>query len=612
MPAKVDKFNTRPPAIALSRPRGSNGQFVKKAQLPTPTPTTTSTTTSESPEALLVPEPVPEPLLEPAAIPAPETPAAPLLETERPLSPIVPAYSPVPELPTPSTPSATIPNLVDTLDSLYLTMAYTTQNWIRDAALVKVLYDEAEEGGLIRGLFLESDPATCAAVLRIAEPLQRQEFQAKALLSSREVTSPANSAEAFTNFMARFRKGPTVWTTLEREEGRRSMSPHETQHHSSARVRAKDLEYDGISPVTSYINRIQYMATTYDDSAVLSQLPMAMIGDARVWFDSLSLATKDRMNQSLVEWIDHLRLRFKADSSAAIRKADSMRHTFEDESKLDVRRYLTLKQSLYIEAGEENEDLIVRRLHEGLDPTLGMAITLKANRKNTLEHFVNLVYGAETVCRAQYRQNAEQIRVATASTAKREQRYDNQRYDNQREQREPRYIPKPAARALGQGYNRYQSYSGPAPASYMGTQQGQPQQRRLENPGTADSPNPSATAVVPSRPMLPPPPRQRYPCTLCASTLHIDPQCPLHPRNSNKRQPAQVPVYLAEAASSESFVEVDEDTYQAWVTAYHTTADYMEVDQGYVPHRPQSLISFESDSTTSGNESSGSLGAVDR
>ena len=47
-----------------------------------------------------------------------------------------------------------------------------------------------------------------------------------------------------------------------------------------------------------------------------------------------------------------------------------MKHSFDKESELTVREYLRTKQALYIKSREVNKDLIIRRLYEGLDPTL--------------------------------------------------------------------------------------------------------------------------------------------------------------------------------------------------------------------------------------------------
>src|ERR1700693_2000638 len=81
-------------------------------------------------------------------------------------------------------------------------------------------------------------------------------------------------------------------------------------------------------------------------------LPLALKGDARSWFDSLFPEVKLRMNESLEEWFRHLRSRFQKDASAALQEGDNLRHSFDNESTVTVRQYMTQKQSLYLEAGE--------------------------------------------------------------------------------------------------------------------------------------------------------------------------------------------------------------------------------------------------------------------
>ena len=117
------------------------------------------------------------------------------------------------------------------------------------------------------------------------------------------------------------------------------------------------------------------------------------------------------MNGSIDKWTEQLRSRFKANASSALKQADRMEHRFADESILDVRQYITKKAQLYNEAGEENEDLIVRRLHDGLDPTLAAAVPLRSNN-NTFFSFARKVYSAESAARAQFLQY-EQMTKAT-------------------------------------------------------------------------------------------------------------------------------------------------------------------------------------------------------
>jgi hypothetical protein len=67
-----------------------------------------------------------------------------------------------------------------------------------------------------------------------------------------------------------------------------------------------------------------------------------------------------------------------------------MKHSFDKESELMVRDYLRTKQALYIKAREVNEDLIIRCLYKGLDPTLRLVVRLDST--NTIERFIASVF----------------------------------------------------------------------------------------------------------------------------------------------------------------------------------------------------------------------------
>ena len=91
-----------------------------------------------------------------------------------------------------------------------------------------------------------------------------------------------------------------------------------------------------------------------------------------------------------------------------------MRYTFKDESTLDVCKYLLKKQSLYCEASEEVEDLIVRRLHNGLNLTLAAIVSLRPYR-NRIDDFQKKVYNAEPAARAQWKQTQDTIKTLVAA-----------------------------------------------------------------------------------------------------------------------------------------------------------------------------------------------------
>lgn len=132
------------------------------------------------------------------------------------------------------------------------------------------------------------------------------------------------------------------------------------------------------------------MARCYSEKAVLTNLPLAMEGDAGEWMDGLPESLLEDMDDSLDMWIDQLRLRFSSNISEVLAKADALRHSFAKEDTLSVRQFLSQKVQLYREAGETSEDTMVRRMHRDLDPELARDVRLYA-AGNTLADFQSQV-----------------------------------------------------------------------------------------------------------------------------------------------------------------------------------------------------------------------------
>jgi hypothetical protein len=368
------------------------------------------------------------------------------------------------------------------------------------------------------------------------------------------------------------------------------------------RLRPEEVKYTGLTPVTSYINRIKYLTRTYGETVLLASLPMGMMEAAGDWFDSLSDATRDRMNTSLDEWIHQLLSRFKLNSARALATADRMRHTFADESQLDVRDYLTKKTQLYREAGEEQEDLIVKRLHEGLDPFLAAAAPLRPY-DNTIADFTARIYLAEHIARAQFnavtnisqpyaRDNGYSSRhdagyEQNGTHNRRMERRDEpgRRNDEQARRRESRpqsndtpfHIPAEAARRIA----GYQQAPVQEPITAAATTAAQAVARG------PTSPIPVRSIAIPAR-------REPYPCTHCGSKDHIDPHCPqrpLRPRTWDKKPaaptPTVAPVHMVDYddEDEEYLTPVDAETfycYQALLSMHddHDKKD-MTIDRSY-------------------------------
>jgi hypothetical protein len=339
-------------------------------------------------------------------------------------------------------------------------LKYTTELWIQDAAILKSIWDIVQNNETtfpgIKELIQEADRTRSFAVLQLLSPEARQDVQAKAVVQVLLPISAALSTVTFVAFLERFRKGPNhylvnpdraISTTAsvtggnatdyvgntkrrtrdgytgqakrrsrgngnehaDNPERRQNINnrvvsePHTQKGLQGKRLNIRSVEYDGKSSITSYINRLKYMAQSYGSDALLSVLPLAMIGKARTWFDSLPSKSRTAMNSSLDVWYSKLLAYFQKDMSKSLEEADQMKHRFDGKNGAitDVREYMTQKLELYNEAGEQSEDLMVRRLHAGLDPTLKITIHLQ-KCMNTLDIFQQKVYTAELPAKDQF------------------------------------------------------------------------------------------------------------------------------------------------------------------------------------------------------------------
>ena len=177
--------------------------------------------------------------------------------------------------------------------------------------------------------------------------------------------------------------------------------------HGVKRLRVDEVgTFDGTPDTPSavaYGKRLTMLAGMYGERPVLATLPLCMKGRAATWFDGLEDEVATLMTESIEEWKIQLVRRFHTNPSQALVKADSMQHRFDDETEMDVREYISRKYGLYREAGETNQDNIVRRIHDGLDPTLAAAVPLRG-ANNTMNDFQAKVYAAEHQARQQYKQ----------------------------------------------------------------------------------------------------------------------------------------------------------------------------------------------------------------
>lgn len=173
-----------------------------------------------------------------------------------------------------------------------------------------------------------------------------------------------------------------------------------------------------------YVRQIQHRVRLYGYQRVLEVLPLCMKGAAMDWYTSLSDSQLSRMTTDIDEWIIALRHRFQKDAMLAEDEANRCKHSFEHES-LDVRQYITRKQTLLYDAGFEGQDelLLIQKIWRDLDPTLQNAVTIDPYM--TMEDFVSLCYQKEYSARRMFEQQRRQangqLRVAAQEFARRRQ-----------------------------------------------------------------------------------------------------------------------------------------------------------------------------------------------
>lgn len=129
-----------------------------------------------------------------------------------------------------------------------------------------------------------------------------------------------------------------------------------------------------------------------------------MKGDAMGWYTLLSDSQLSRMT---AEWIIALRHPFQKDAMLAEDEANRCKHSFEHES-LDVRQYITRKETLLYDAGFEGPDelLLIQKIRRDLDPTLQNAVTIDPYM--TMEDFVSLCYQKEYSAQRMFEQQRRQ------------------------------------------------------------------------------------------------------------------------------------------------------------------------------------------------------------
>ncbi|XMA09731.1 hypothetical protein WAI453_002522 [Rhynchosporium graminicola] len=345
---------------------------------------------------------------------------------------------------------------------------YTKNEWKSDAVFIQTLQEDIEDGGNehLVGLILPPILRQAKALVRTLDPGLLADLKDKAIRAiGTPETMAIESTANFNTFLTRFQAGPPeaemairmsstpavprpsiprtpgpVRSSIETEiplpnrrrrnftygnnvtdvedeedsdpqdSGRQQQDsrPHKssTQHR---RLRPQDVgQFDGTTSVTGYIAMLNMMVARYGEDTVLEVLPICMKDKAAIWLSTLSPEITSFMSQSLEEWKHQLMLQFHTNPSVAVRKADALKHSFKDEKELSLRQFLDDKYNLYIEAGETNQDLIVRRMHQALDPSLAASVPLR-DYGNTMNEFKSKIYNTENQAREAYLQTQSRI-----------------------------------------------------------------------------------------------------------------------------------------------------------------------------------------------------------
>lgn len=309
--------------------------------------------------------------------------------------------------------------------------AYTVARWKSDAITVGIATSVATPDNYpeIYSLMTEADKNMARALRLTIDP---DIAKAKSLVVLQDVGNPNHiieSPHSFGQMLQRFRKGPQYPAQLSDCGGPDSDHGGDDASTKSQgkerKLNLADVEYDGGSSAVSYIQHLRYLVATYSMEQVLRSLPYAMKGEAKAWFHSLPAETKTKMDKSLDEWMNQLILRFRSDISVILREADAMRHSFDTEDTMDVRTYINKKYSLYREVGEDNDEVIIRRIHGGLDPTLALAVSMLSvyavHSDNLLGRFIGMVGAVEDNARAQHMNIKKMVQKTVESHHQREE-----------------------------------------------------------------------------------------------------------------------------------------------------------------------------------------------
>ena len=179
-----------------------------------------------------------------------------------------------------------------------------------------------------------------------------------------------------------------------RRNNRKRSSSRSPSHGRDRKLRPEDVMlYDPKTiSVVAFTKRIKQIRNLCGKQAVLKVLPLCLRGKALDWYTHLSEDITEDMQYSLGTWIKHLERRFKRNPLDARREADRLKFRYSKETDLPLRDFIEKKVMLLQESGTFDEDQIVSRVWESLDPIL-MAIIRPEGQ--SLDRFTNKLYRHE-------------------------------------------------------------------------------------------------------------------------------------------------------------------------------------------------------------------------
>lgn len=170
-------------------------------------------------------------------------------------------------------------------------------------------------------------------------------------------------------------------------DNRHSARPEDNAYPQNIKIEHQVFIFKDIEPVSTYLSKIDHLASRYGEDVVLNHLGIGILLDGSSagakWFMSLERKEKDKAMKSIRKFKKAMNKRFARDRNDMMKKGDSLTHSFANKD-MSVDDYIDEKLKWYNEAGQLSEDWKTLRVYNGLDPKLKAKITMSQDYVNTL------------------------------------------------------------------------------------------------------------------------------------------------------------------------------------------------------------------------------------